>query len=526
MVAAAWMRQAVPAQARNQTKNKILSAPIGGWVTATNLAEPKPKTALVLENWFPQKRSVRLRGGANKKATISASLAVQSVFPYQAGSVSKLFAATSAAIYNITSPASPTTIPSADITGQTSGYYSTALFTTVGGTYLTVANGTDSVRQYDGTTWTTPGITAVTSSTLSHVWVYRNRLFFVQKDTLNAWYLPVDSIAGAANAVSLAGVFQRGGNLLTGCTWSIDAGDGLHDQCAFISTNGEVAIYQGTDPSSSATWGLVGRYDIGTMLGKNAIMRAGGDVLLGTADGLIPLSKAIAVDRAAISLNSISAAIEPDWKVEAVGRPTTWTIAKWPEKNMAIIALPSQTGFAKFCFVVNLETGAWCKYTGWDTNCITMFNQYAYFGTGAGTILQAEVGGTDDGAAYISTYIGQFEDWDAPGAQKVGQLCRATFVASVAFSPFISLLSNFSTTRPSAPSAAVTVTTDVWDSALWDTGKWDASGMTAIQTKWRSVYGQGFVLAPCVLVQNNGTLLPDAQLVTNHFRFNVGSVVV
>lgn len=522
----AWVRQPVPGAARYQTKNKILSAPIGGWVTATNLAEPRPKTAVILENWFPQRRSVRLRAGATKKATISNSLAVQSVFPYSAGTNNKLFAATSAAIYNITSPSTPTTIPTPDITGQTSGYYSTALFTTVGGTFLTVANGTDAVRQYDGTTWTTPTITGVTSSTLSHVWVYRNRIFFVQGNSLNAWYLPTDSISGAANAVSLAGVFQRGGNLLTGCTWSLNAGNGLNDQCAFISTNGEVAVYQGTDPSSASTWSLVGRYDIGTMLGKNALMRAGGDVLLGTADGLIPLSKAIAVDRAAISLNALSSDIEPDWKKEATTRPNTWTIAKWPEKNMAIIALPSQTGIGKYCFVVNMETGAWCKYTGWDTNCICMFNQYAYFGTGAGTILQAESGGSDDGAAYVSTYVGQFEDWEAPGSQKVGQLCRSTFVSSVAFNPLITLLANYSTMLPAAPSSSVTVTTQVWDSAIWDTATWDTAGTQTIQTRWRAVYGQGFKLAPCIMVSNNSTLAPDAQLINNHFRFGVGGVVV
>lgn len=522
---AGLMRMAVGSESQNRTKNKVLSAPLGGWVTATNLAEPKPKTAITLENWFPQKRSVRLRGGAFKKATISVTLPTQSVWAYTAGTVNKLFAATASAIYNITSPANNTTPPTADITGQTSGYYSTALFTTAGGTFQTIANGSDSVRQYDGTTWTTPAITGVTSSTLSHVWVYRNRLLFVQKNTLTAWYLPVDSIAGAAAAISLAGVFQRGGNLLTGCTWSIDAGDGLHDQCAFISTNGEVAIFQGTDPSTAATWSIVGRYDIGTMLGKNAIMRAGGDVLLGTADGLIPLSKAITVDRAAISLNSISSDIEPDWKVEAVARTDNWTIAKWPEKNMAIIALPTGVGLGKYCFVVNLETGAWAKYTGWDTNCICMFSQYAYFGTSTGTVLQCEVGGSDDGAAYISKYIGNFEDWDSPGSQKVAQLVRNTFVASVPFVPGVTMLANYSTIAPAAPSAAVTTVTQVWDSAIWDAATWDTAGMQSIQTKWRSIYGQGFVLAECIQVTNNSTLLPDAQIVSSHVRFNTGIVV-
>lgn len=522
----AWLRQAVQSQARTQTLNKIFSSPIGGWVSATNLFEPKEKTAIVLENWFPQRRSCRLRGGSTKRATISTNLAVQSVFVYSAGMVNKLFAATSAAIYDITNPTTPTTIPTADITGQTSGFYSTALFTTVGGTYLTVCNGTNAVRQFDGAAWSTPVLTGSTSSTLSHVWAYRNRLFFVQKNTLNAYFLPVDSISGASSIVSLAGVFQRGGSLLTGCTWSINAGSGLSDQCAFISTNGEVAIYQGTDPSSASTWSLVGRYDIGTMLGKNAIMRAGGDVMLATTDGLIPLSKAISIDRAAISLNSLSTDIEPDWKTEATARVDNWTIAKWPEKNMAIVALPTTSGRDNFCFVVNLETGAWAKYTGWDTNCICMFSQYAYFGTSVGTILQAEFGGSDDGATYVSKYIGQFEDWNSLGSVKIGHLCRSTFIAAVPFSPQVSLLANYNTNAPPAPNVALFTNPSLWDTAIWDQSVWDGIGATSIQTKWRSVSGQGFLLAPCVQVSTNSTLQPDAQLIMNHFKHSVGSVVV
>ncbi|TIR78102.1 MAG: hypothetical protein E5X19_32465, partial [Mesorhizobium sp.] len=75
---------------------------------------------------------------------------------------------------------------------------------------------------------------------LSFVWTYRSREFFIEKNTLTAWFLPVDAISGAASDFSLAGVFQKGGSLLCGGTWSLDAGDGVDDKCVFISTKGEV----------------------------------------------------------------------------------------------------------------------------------------------------------------------------------------------------------------------------------------------------------------------------------------------
>lgn len=525
-------RVAVAPPVQYKARNKTLPAPINGWITASNIAEPPEKAATVLENWFPERRSIRLRGGAARKARISSTLATESVFSYEVGATNRLFAATESAIYNTTSPADPDVPPAADVSGQTSGRYSTALFSTAGGSYLTVVNGTDARQLYDGTTWATaPAITGITGDTngdtLSHVWVFANRLFFVQKGTFLAWYLAVDAIGGAvAGSVSLAGIFQEGGELFTGGTWSIDAGDGMHDQCVFISNKGEVAVYQGTDPSSATTWAKVGDYHTGDMLGKNAIMKVAGDLVMLSADGMIPLSMVQKLDRAALSLNALSAAVEPDWKREAVARTDHWHVVKWPEKNMAIIAIPTATNRDEMCFVVNTETGKWCKYTGWDTNCITMYQKYAYFGTSDGTILQAEVGGDDDGANYVCTYVGQFENWGFEAHSKVAQLMRSTFIASIPFTPKVSVAVNYSTVLPSPPSAALDVIVDVWDVGLWDVALWDQEGQQSITTRWRSVSGEGFSMAPVIQVTCGGINLPDAQLIMNQVRFGLGEIVV
>lgn len=528
----ALMRQPVAAPNRNQTYDHALVAPINGWVSATNLADPVKNSAIRLENWFPQRRSVRLRGGSSRKATISVTLPTESVFSFENGVMAKLFAATESAIYNITSVADPLVPPAADVSGQTSGRYSTVPFATAGGTtYLTVVNGTDARRLYDGTTWATaPAITGVTGdtngNTLSHAWVFANRLFFVQKDTMLAWYLAVDAIGGAAaGSVNLAGVFQRGGSLLTGGTWSVDAGDGMHDQCVFISTNGEAVVYQGTDPTSATTWAKVGRYDIGKVLGKLALLKVAGDLLLLTADGFVPMSMVQRLDRAALSLNAVSRDIEPDWKEEAVARGDNWSVVKWPEKNMTIIGIPTATNQAVQCFVVNSETGKWCKYTGWDTNCMCMFQGFAYFGTSDGTILQAEVGGDDDGANYECVYVGQFENWGREGVHKVAKLMRSTFISSVPFTPKISVSTNYSTVVPNAPGVAAGIAQSVWDVGLWDVATWDTEGNQTIQTRWRSVSGQGFAMAPVVQVTCGGVNLPDAQMIVNHVRYEAGAVV-
>jgi len=192
----------VPVPQRQNYRDKTLPAPIMGLVLNENLASAKPGGARLLYNWRPTTSGIQMRGGSRLHATLDAA-AVGAVMVYDSGSTRKLFAATPTFIYEVLAPADPEVAPSADISGQTSGAWSSALMTTTGGTFLVCVNGADSMQQYNGTTWTTitgvssPAITGVTTSVLSHVWTYRNRLFFVDAGTMDAWYLPVDAIAGA-----------------------------------------------------------------------------------------------------------------------------------------------------------------------------------------------------------------------------------------------------------------------------------------------------------------------------------------
>lgn len=55
------------------------------------------------------------------------------------------------------------------------------------------------------------GISGVDTSDLSYVWSYKNRLFFIEKESLNVWYLPIDSIGGAAVSFPMGGEFSDGG---------------------------------------------------------------------------------------------------------------------------------------------------------------------------------------------------------------------------------------------------------------------------------------------------------------------------
>lgn len=604
----ALRRRPVPANRRTQAIPHTFPAPIRGLVTSENLASAGPMTALRLDNFFPTTNGIRCRGGISKKATVASSAPVLSMWTYKSGTVERFFAADETNIFDITSVADADSIPTADITGQTSGYYSTPQISAVGGDFQYAINGDDEAQIYDGTSWSqvdeathtlaydaetmpftvgqtltggtsgatativevidngtdgvlrinslsgsfqdnetitdgatgsadadgteeavTATITGVDTKDLSFGWVFGSRLFFVEKDTMNVWYLAVDSIGGTASDFSLAGIFQGGGAVWFGATWSLDAGDGLDDKCVFFSTTGQVAVYQGTDPSSGATWSKVGVYQITTPMGPKAVERAGGDVLVATEDGIVPLSQAVAKDSAALSLAAVTRSIPENWANEVIDRRTVnWEMIKWDASNMLIVSQPiTVEGQESQCYVANVETGAWCRFTGWDTRCLALYNDRGYFGTSTGEVYEMEVGGTDDGTPYVCVYVGQFDHMKAMGAEKTVMQARATFRAASPFNYKLSVSTNYQISLPSAPASADDYSVAEWDAAVWDTDVWDSStNETSVSTRWVSIGRTGFVAAPTLQITCGVTPFPRVELVEITMTANIGAMGV
>lgn len=377
-----------------------------------------------------------------------------------------------------------------------------------------------------------PAITGVTTSSLSHVSVYRNRLAFTERGSLNVWFLPVDSIGGAGIQVSLAGVFKRGGSVLLTASWSLDSGSGLDDKFVVISTEGEFAVYQGSDPSDADTWSIVGVYEMSPPLGKNATMRAGGDLLVGTEEGLIPISQAVAKDPAALGLAAVSRKIAPDWINDARERRSLpWEICKWPDRSMAIISNPVTGGDSitpPWCYIVNVETGAWCKRTGWNTRCLTLHNKFVYFGSNNGCVYQADITGEDDGEIYYAKAVLAWDHLGSVGFLKSVTSARAQFVTENAFTPQISVSVDYTVSVPTPPNvSADTASPGTWDVGLWDVAKWDTTGTPQpYNTRWVSVGLSGYVVAAQVQVSVGSVTTPSAELVIIDLLYETGEVML
>ena len=106
---------------------------------------------------------------------------------------------------------------------------------------------------------------------------------------MDAWYLPIDSVGGVLAKIPLAGAATLGGKLIAGASWSLDAGDGIDDKNVFITSEGEVLIFTGSQPRRRRQLAAGGRYRTSPPMGMNAHVSVGGDLLLLTVDGIIPL---------------------------------------------------------------------------------------------------------------------------------------------------------------------------------------------------------------------------------------------
>lgn len=371
----------------------------------------------------------------------------------------------------------------------------------------------------------------LTSADMAYVWVYKNRLFFAQKDSMQALYaINVDSVGGDFDVFPLAGVFGQGGNLLFGSAWSLESsGDGgLSEQCVFVSSIGEVAVYQGNDPGGDlASWSKVGTYRVGTPLGRRAFLRGGGDIAIATSVGLVPLSKAISLDITALNVATVSYPIADAWTDAITQRGSDgWQCEVWSEAKMAVISPPDLVGSSfPVLFISNTETGAWARYTGWRALCMEVFQGRLYFGSPGGLVYIANVSGNDHGETFSGAVAPLFEDMGSPGSAKIGKVARVRARANADVEDQVDMLADFDINLPPAPNATALQGENLWGTAVWGSSVWGEATPSKINQRWASIGGIGYSLAPCYQVTSGAVGPLDVEVLDLELTYTTAEVV-
>jgi len=334
-------------------------------------------------------------------------------------------------------------------------------------------------------------ITGVNSNKFVNVNLFKNRLFFTEKDSLKIWYLPVNQIAGAATSLDFGGIARNGGFLQAMATWTLDAGQGSDDYAVFITNMGEIIVYNGTDPDTAATWALKGVWQLGYVFSRRCFYKFAGDILLLTQDGLVPLASALQSSRLdprvnltdkiffAISLAADTYSTEFGWQAIYFAKP-----------NMLIINIPNPNGAEQY--VMHTISKAWANFTGINAKCFELSGDDLYFG-GNGFVGKFFDTNADNGAQISATCQQAYSYFDTPGQQKRFTLVRPTFLVDVgAPGIYCGINTDFQTQNNLGKVSFETnpTTTAVWDVATWDNDIW--AGNLVISRNWQGVTGLGY----------------------------------
>lgn len=353
---------------------------------------------------------------------------------------------------------------------------------TVGGWSTTTISGTNTLSGG-----------SLNPNNLITVTVFKQRVWFIEVATMNVWYTGIGAYQGALTLLPLGSVFKKGGYLMQMVSWTIDNVDGINDYAAFITSEGEVAVYQGYDPSTLATWSEVGTFDIGRPIGRRCTVKYGSDVLCITADGLVPLSQALLTDRLqpdVLLTDKIRNAINQD--VQNNGDNFGWQCVEHPIGNKLVLNVPDVTDLTSHQWVMNTSSAAqkaWTQFNGWNASCWMVQQDSLYYG-GGGVVVLADVGLTDVGAAITVDAKPAFTNF-GDDTQKEFMMARPILNTSAPINPTITPNVDFIDTRNPSPLFSQGLAAP-WNTSPWNTTPWGGIYPLFIQKAWLGCPGLGY----------------------------------
>lgn len=493
-------------------------APTQGFVSNKPLEALPPNAAAYMQNFFPEAGYVRPRGGTINWAT-GIDHSVQTIMPYYgitgASITDKMFAAAGADIYDVTSSGA---VGSPVYTASTSAIYDWTPFVNAGGSWLIACNGADPVISYNGTTWASAAITGNTEPLFAVV-NYQSRLYFLEKGTGQLWYMPTLGVTGAlAGSLNVGSVFQYGGTPVDLGVWTVQSVSGPVLMLCIISSEGEVIVYTGADPTSSSSFSLVGKFKIGFPLGATkCFYPIGGDLAIMTVDGIVPISQAMTLDPSAIDQKAMTGPIAPTWLQVIQGIPTTdprWQMEIYPSHRMLVVNVPDPVN-GIYQLVMNTETLAWTRFVNMPANVWLAWEGGLYYGTEDGRIVQADTGSIDTVMVGTSTITAPIDcqmvgAWTPLGdgmSRKVTHLISVNAIVDNTCQLFAGASFDFNNQLPISQGGGTPASqAAIWDGSAIPQDEWD-SGIYAGSVGTRFLAwagGTGYVFAPTIRAFING----------------------
>lgn len=509
---------------RQRAESGTVPAPIGGINATRSLMAMAPEEAIYLFNLLPRSEGAQLREGYSEYANgWTGDASAQTVVPFQ-GSVTaedRLWVANRQGIWNVTTAG--TTAPVQDVTfadnGTGAGICSFVQYITdADGSWLLVCDGRNGYYVYQESTgtWSKPTqgagagqINAVNPADFSFVTVWKERVFFVERDTGYAWYLDNGSIFGTATRFNFGRNFRYGGELRTLVNWTLDGGEGLDDHLVAISGAGDITVYKGTSP---VDFGLIGAWNIGKVPAGNRIsVSYGGELFLLSIGGLFPMSQLF--QGAAVQNDQVYLTYKISPFLRNLMKKTVddfgWQVYLLPNDGGIAVGTPPVPGEATVQFLYDFGTKAWGISRDIYIANAANWRGFLYFTDAVTNKLWYENGvnvdkvhldPATDGPAktIVFSTLSSYQSLDTPGLYKRVQFLRPIWLGGGIPVFDIQARYDFDVAEVlTAPPIAGALNSGIWDgaSSTWDLAVWGGSVKSSSNARGANGLGRHVAVA-------------------------------
>ncbi len=466
----------------NRSRTTSIPFPSKGENSRDPVFEMDPMYALSMVNVFPVGSYGQVRNGYSVDSTTYGSGSIQFLYELALkNGTRQLVIAGGGGVYK---KGTGTALGS----GFTSNWWEAATYLNT----MIMCNGVDQPQQYDGTTLSAANYTGIADDAkLIDVCVYKERLYFIDKDNQSVWYGATGTITGALTEFPLGDFFSKGGYCQAISSWTTNTGSGLQDLLVIISSEGEVLCYSGTDPATD--FALTSRFFLPQPLGKRrCVKNIGADLFILHNEGVTNLSSLMQGVDAAGQYTQFNDAIGPTFinATTIYGSNDGWELFFYPHGNWALINVPTASSTRAYQHVMNTKTGAWCRFTGINSICWALLDGVPYFGGASGKIYRADYTMADNATGVIDAKVKfAFNYFGVMDRSKAFHMA----VAKVVGSGDIRLKFGLDCDGANE-SMAGDITINTNDEATWDTATWDVDSWSSAETyssNWEGLQGYG-----------------------------------
>jgi hypothetical protein len=509
-----------------------MSAPLKGLSRLAQLNEADPLLASILTNFVVEQDRISLRPGYFRMGAIADGRPISTLIPFY-GPNPTFIAAAGDGLFN----AGGTRIGTHSYGSDQWQWTSFADLSQK--KYTIMVNGIDGPIAWDGTNTSFPALATVDMSghpdgftglpdadpagfrqldistntlppgfdaaKLDKVLVHQNRLWFANSIDLAVYYLPLQIHTGTTYSIlPLNAYFRRGGAIRAIMTWTYTGGAGMDDLLVIFSTNGEAAIYSGSNPDATdGSFKLVGIYRFDTPMAPGCTVNYGGELYVMIGTGLVPMSTLLKAEEDNLGASDQNIMQEFSDVSKTFRDAYGWSVIINSQTNHAICNMPIGSG--KYQQLVRfMPNPIWSKWTNIPSRCWAWLDNRAYFGSENGVIYR---GGrdylNDDGNAIDIDVRFAWSSFKSV-AKKQFKMIRLYMMSDSIPDPFVDVEVDYETIVPTnRPDPAAVNTAALWDTATWDVDGW---AMDAVpRQKWQGVVGLGRVGAPRIRASFKGS---------------------